>query len=189
MNYLFLDTETTGFQPGQIAQLSYIVTDEQLAFKKAVNHFFMVDDMPKQASDVHGFTLERLKELSKGNVFKNVSNEVHKDLQDNKLVIHNSDFDMRFLRAEMKRCNVEVSPKDIFCTMKHFTPICKLPGKRGYKWPKLAELMEYLKIEPEIALTVAKEFYGSGDIGFHDARFDTAGLFLCYRRALMGKYL
>jgi DNA polymerase III epsilon subunit-like protein len=188
-NKLFLDTETTGFKPGQIAQLSYIITDSALKFKGAVNQFFLVDEMPKQASDVHGFTMERLSELSGGTRFQDRASELVVDFKDSDLVIHNSQFDMNFLHTEFMRCKLQIEPKSTFCTMKHFTPICKIPGRFGNKWPKLEELMKFLGIEPEVALAMAREFYGAGDIGFHDARFDTAGLFLCYKQGMMGKFI
>ena len=50
--YVFLDTETTGLHPGQIAQLSYIVTDEELNIKKAFNQYYSVEQMSRGAAKV-----------------------------------------------------------------------------------------------------------------------------------------
>jgi DNA polymerase III epsilon subunit-like protein len=95
---------------------------------------------------------------------------------------------MRFLTMEFARCGKPFG-NEAFCTMKHFTPICNIPGSRGPKWPKLEELMEFLGVKPEEAIELARDVYGSEDITFHDARFDTAGLFLCFKRGILGKYI
>jgi hypothetical protein len=69
--------------------------------------------------------------------------------------------------------------------MFHFTPICKLPGQKRFKRPKLVELMEFLKQCPNEGLEFTKKTYGCSDVGFHDARYDTGILYLCYKKGVL----
>lgn len=61
------------------------------------------------------------------------------------LIAHNMAFDINVIGAEFIRLGVKSSKKlTKFCTMKESTNICKLPGSRGYKWPTLTELHQFL---------------------------------------------
>jgi len=182
--YVFLDTETTGLHPGQIAQLSYIVTDEDLNIEKVFNQYYSVEHMSRGAARVHGLTKELLEKLSNGLIFDDTVDEVREDLEDSTIIGHNISFDIRFLKAEFERLGPEYSPKDKFCTMFHFTNICKIPGAKRYKRPKLVELMEFLKQCPYEGLEFTKNTYNCSDAGFHDARYDTGILYLCYKKGV-----
>ena len=61
------------------------------------------------------------------------------------LVAHNLSFDHRIVWAEIIRAGRE--PKrgmEKYCTMMKSTSYCRLPAKRGFKWPKLEELYTVL---------------------------------------------
>ena len=68
MKLLFFDTETTSVKPGHICQLSYITVDTSTKPQTTIgkNFFFTVDEMDPSAQEVHGFSLEKLYELSNG---------------------------------------------------------------------------------------------------------------------------
>ena len=68
MKLLFFDTETTSVRPGHICQLSYITVDTSTKPQTTIgkNFFFTVDEMDPAAQEVHGFSLEKLYELSNG---------------------------------------------------------------------------------------------------------------------------
>jgi DNA polymerase III epsilon subunit-like protein len=68
--YMVLDTETSGFKLGQICQLSYITFDENFKILKTFNQYFVVESVDEWASNVHGLTVEKLKTLSGGKIFK-----------------------------------------------------------------------------------------------------------------------
>lgn len=62
--------------------------------------------------------------------------------------------------------------------------ICKLPpkpGKGGFKWPRLSETLEFLKITPEEVLEKTLELFGETN-GFHDSRFDTTSVLMIYEK-------
>ncbi len=187
---IFFDTETTGLVPGEIAQLSYLVTDQNLNLIKARNYYFSVASMPWGASRVHGLTHQKLLHLSKGRSFGDHSAELFEEFHGHHLVGHNVGFDMAFLRSEFRRRELKFTSRKRFCTMSHFKPICKLPGRyEEYKNPRLSELLNYLEISPERVADFAdshfENFYG----GFHDGRFDAAAVYLIYKKGVERGYI
>jgi DNA polymerase III epsilon subunit-like protein len=85
-----------------------------------------------------------------------------------RLVAHNSDFDIKIIRAALHREGQQEaiqisSEKLVFCTMKSSTEICKIPNpiRAGqYKWPSLQEAYRIL-VDP------------AGFDGAHNASVDT----------------
>ena len=137
--YLLLDTETNSYHPGQIAQLSYILVDEHWKFQESQNFFFTVDAMDPYAESIHGFSQERLAQLSEGKRFSDQQERLVPVLDAHTLVAHNVWFDKKFIQYEYERLGLLYEP-ETFCTMQHFTPICKIPHHQngGYKRPKLS---------------------------------------------------
>jgi hypothetical protein len=56
------------------------------------------------------------------------------------------DFDKKIVGAEMIRLGMkdELEKKKSYCTMQSSIDFCKIPGKYGYKYPKLQELYRKL---------------------------------------------
>lgn len=187
---VFFDTETTDLQPGEIAQLSYVVTDECLEPVKAQNFYFTVAKMSAGASQVNGLTTEKLIVLSEGRTFDDHYQEIHEDFHQKNLVAHNVNFDMNFMRTEFSRRGLSFIANSCFCTMKYFTDVCRLPGARArYKYPKLAEVLKHYRIaDPEVGAFAVKAF-GNFDGSYHDSRFDVAALYLICKRASEAEYI
>jgi len=187
----FLDVETTGFTPGQIAQLTYIITDDDLHFIKAKNYYFSVDTMPQGATAVHGLTKVKLRKLSNNQGFFDNAREILDDLQDCDVICHNTEFDASFIRAEFY--NLGLKPPKSFsgCTMKHFTNICRLRGGRNgqYKWPKLEEVLTHTCIMPDEILETAKSMFDCDTIGFHDSRYDAVAVYLICSKGMTKEQL
>lgn len=103
MRELVLDTETTGFDPAEGHRLV------EVACLELVNHMQTgrtwrryinpERDVPQEAFDVHGLSEDFLKGHP---VFAEVAEEFLEFIGEDKLVIHNAEFDMRFLNAELK---------------------------------------------------------------------------------------
>lgn len=187
MKLLFFDTETTSIKPGNICQLSYIIIDASTKPQKTTgkNFFFTVDSMDAGAEAVHGFSLEKLYELSDGKEFLEFVHEFMPDFFDADFIIgHNVQFDIKFLKHELQQLweaglvDTTWDPQNTFCTMAYYKPICNILNPSGtVKNPKLSEVIDYLKIsENEIAKKADELFEGSGN--YHDARFDTAATYL-----------
>lgn len=179
---IILDTETTDYTPGQIAQLSYILVDSG-EILRAENYFFAVESMSRGAEQVHGFTRKMLRQLSEGRTFAEQVEQFRDDFVDRMLVTHNASFDLGFLAAEFSRLGLSYAP-NTFCTMKKSTPACRIPhpNRGGYKWPRLEEALRALEISEEEVNALASKLFGGEQIAFHDARFDTAATWLIYRK-------
>lgn len=198
MKLLVFDTETTSIKPGHICQLSYILIDASVKPQKTVgkNIFFATDEMDPGAEAVHGFSLEKLYELSGGKYFEDLVDTFIDDFRAADFVIgHNVNFDIRFLKHELEGMGLDYEPKNKFCTMRYYIDICKIPKVNGMigeiKNPKLEEVIKFLGITKEKISEKADElFEGSGD--YHDARFDTTATYLLiiegFKKGYIPKY-
>lgn len=183
---IYFDTETTGLRPGQVCQLSYIMQCGEMV--RAKNYFFTVGYVEPSAAAVHGFTREKLFELSGGKVFADFADEIKADFKAADLAVaHNFNFDYMFLSAEFERIYDRFEYNESMCSMKKFTPICKLLRSDNvrYKYPKLTELCGFLDIYPYDVTRVTSELFGTAP-GAHDARYDTAALYLAMNKGAEG---
>ena len=158
--FMYLDIETDGigsFRPPtqKIVQLGYVLGDKRVSiFNKevnAVNPQVPHPYDPEYLSE-HGVSLEEMMRT-----FLN-------DLRTCEYVVaHNAAFDLGCIKAELTRRRqsrataedsekttttydevfAELLKKTIVDTMILSTPICKLKGKYGFKWPTLEELHVY----------------------------------------------
>ena len=174
---VYLDTETTSLVPGQIAQLSYIV-EQDSEVTKAVNKYFNVKNMEKGAYETHGLSKELLEELSEGKEFKDFKDELLSDLEGSLFVAHNARFDMKFIQKELDRCGVKFIHREVFDTMLYFKPILKLYNRNGLKPPKLAEVIDYFRIDLGKVLIYAEKIYKEQARGLHDSMTDTTAMFV-----------
>ncbi len=185
---IYFDTETTGLYPGQICQLSYIMQDKEKSIAK--NFFFAVDFVEQIAFMVHGFSKEKLEVLSCGKTFSDHFIEIKNDFERADLIVaHNTNFDFSFMRKEYEKLNQTFYVKNEFCSMKKFTPVCKLKRKSGvgFKYPKLNELCAFLGVCEMDIQNSTDRLFGSSS-AFHDARFDTSALYLAVNKGLEKEY-
>ena len=192
MKLLIFDTETTSIKPGHICQLSYITIDASTKPQQTIgkNFFFTVDEMDPAAEAVHGFSLEKLYDLSNGQYIEDLIEEFINDFSEADFVIgHTVNFDVRFLKLELEAMGIDYEPKNMFCTMQYYRDICKILRPSGdYKNPKLEEVINFLGITKDQISSKADElFQGSGD--YHDARFDTAATYLLIIEGLKKGYI
>jgi DNA polymerase-3 subunit epsilon len=192
MKLLIFDTETTSIKPGHICQLSYVTIDASTKPQKTVgkNFFITVDEMDPSAEAIHGFSLEKLYELSEGRYFEDLLEEFENDFRDADFVIgHNVNFDIRFMKHELEGMGIDYEPKNSFCTMNYYKNICKILRPSGdFKNPKLEEVINFLNITKEqISAKADQLFQGSGD--YHDARFDTAATYLLIIEGIKQGYI
>lgn len=183
---VFLDTETTGLEyyNNQILQLSYIICDEKLNIIERKNFYLDVDvEIEISASKVHNITKEKIIELSKGVKFKDVATEIYWDLSYNKIICHNTKFDLSFIKREFLILNKTIEIKKEFCTMEHYTNMLKIRNYYGYKWPKLEEVVGYLNFDKNQLVKGAKNIFNITDnIDLHDSRLDVYITYIIYRQ-------
>jgi DNA polymerase-3 subunit epsilon len=104
MREIVLDTETTGFDPkaghriveiGCVELINHMPTGQN--FQRYINP---ERDMPSEAQAVHGISGDFLADKP---VFAEIVADLLEFLGDSTLVIHNAEFDMKFLNAELAR--------------------------------------------------------------------------------------
>lgn len=157
---LIFDTETTGLalfnrpiddpkQP-RLVSLAAILVDDKLEIVDQLYcivkpHKFVI---PAEVSNIHGITTEQaMKEGS--NVNDVIGSFGYLLEQADELIGHNLKFDKHIMSVELvlsilgKGFEKKLNSLPSTCTMLTTTSICKLPGKRGLKWPKLEEAYTY----------------------------------------------
>ena len=104
MREIILDTETTGLDPAKGDRLVEIGCVETLNQIPTGNEFHAYinpqRDMPEGAFKVHGLSAEFLSDKPQ---FETVAEGFLAFIGDARLVIHNAEFDMRFINAELTR--------------------------------------------------------------------------------------
>ncbi len=114
MREIVLDTETTGFKasPEGIADRLIEIGCVELDAGKLTGNIFQkyVNPerfMPKQAQDIHGLDNIFLADKPK---FSEIAADFLEFIGDAKLVIHNAQFDMGFINAELQFCGRKTLP-------------------------------------------------------------------------------
>jgi DNA polymerase III epsilon subunit-like protein len=185
-NVLVFDTETTGKPKNYTAPMSvvdnwprviqlawsvYTAGGELISKQK---HLIKPDGWAVPVEEFwikHGYSTEGC--AADGIAIKHALEMFLADLQNCVLIVaHNMQFDYNVLGAEMIRAGVRAGKKtERFCTMEAGVNVCKIPGKRGYKWPTLSELHKHL-------------YNGEDFTGAHDAGADVTACARCFFRML-----
>lgn len=121
----------------------------------------------KDTSDVHGITTEMAQEKGVP-AAEAIGKFINAYEQCDTLVAHNIAFDYPVLGCELIRYDIKAKTKieKHICTMLSTVDFCKLPGRYGYKWPKLMELHQIL--------------FDSEFDGAHDAMVDVDACARCF---------
>lgn len=153
--YLFFDTETTGLTKDykapvsnvdnwpRLVQLAFLLYSTSGELIKEGNYIIKPKDfeIPEESTKVHGITIE--KATKEGEEIVVVLNEFYNMIYSaTHIVAHNMSFDEKIIGAEFIRngFNNILDNKTKICTMLKSVDYCKIPGKYGFKWPKLQEL-------------------------------------------------
>lgn len=104
MREIALDTETTGLNPGaghRIVEIGCVEMMNHIATGEVFHVYINPErDMPEEAFNVHGLSEQFLREHA---VFADVAEAFLEFIGNDPLVIHNANFDMGFLNAELER--------------------------------------------------------------------------------------
>lgn len=103
MREIVLDTETTGMEPStgdRIVEIGCVELMNHLPTGKTYHVYLNPErDIPAEATAVHGITNDFVKDKP---TFGEVVGDFMDFIGEAKLVIHNAEFDMKFLNAELK---------------------------------------------------------------------------------------
>ena len=106
---LVLDTETTGldFSNGdKVVEIGIIELENHIETGNFFHYYLNPErESSSEALKVHGLTAEFLSDKPK---FEDIADEFIKFIGSSKIVIHNASFDIGFLNAELKNCNMSV---------------------------------------------------------------------------------
>ncbi len=101
MREIVLDTETTGLDPAsghRVVEIGAVEISNLIPTGRVFHRYVDPErDMPEEAFRVHGLSREF---LAQHKVFKEIVAEFVDFIEDAPLVIHNAEFDTRFLNAE-----------------------------------------------------------------------------------------
>jgi DNA polymerase-3 subunit epsilon len=104
MREIVLDTETTGFDPDsgdRIIEIGCIEVENFIPTGRTYWQYINPErDVPAEATAVHGITTEFLQDKP---TFGEIVTDFMEFIKDARLVIHNAQFDIKFLNAELKR--------------------------------------------------------------------------------------
>ena len=181
MSYLFFDTETTGLPLRwnapitdvanwpRLVQLAWIVYDTEKHITSKRNAIIRPEGytIPVEAARIHGITTQVA--LEKGESLQEVLEEFSAEIDKAQVLVgHNISFDECIIGAEFERLRMMTSLflKPKYCTMKSSVDYCKLPGKKGFKAPKLSELHRIL--------------FGTGFEDAHNALADVEATAKCF---------
>lgn len=171
MRVLYFDTETTGLpqnkyppnheQQPHITQLGFmleidgvdaITVDTFIKPKNWRKHPCSGNGISQKSTELTGITIDMCEQ-------KGIPIEDAVELfiiaaeQADAIVCHNTAFDAKIMGMEYTRLRPDAGPRSVLqdlpllCTMKASTDICQIKkkdGRRGFKWPKLEELVDFL---------------------------------------------
>lgn len=113
MREIVLDTETTGFEPGEgdrIVEIGAVELMGHVPTGRTYHQYINPQrSMPAGAFAVHGLGDEFLADKP---LFKDIAQDFVDFVGDAKMVIHNAAFDMKFLNAELGWVNRPLLPMD-----------------------------------------------------------------------------
>lgn len=181
MRYLFYDTEATGIPSNYQAPITDIWNWPrmvQIAWLLCNPDGFILDSreyivkpegftIPRDAEKIHGITTNRA--AAEGTELRKVLSAFSDAArQASVLIAHNVAVDEKIVGAEFMRMKAHTcfDGKKRVCTMQKSTAYCRLPGKRGYKWPTLNELHRIL--------------FNTGRISSHNALADVQDCARCF---------
>jgi len=113
MREIVLDTETTGLDPAsghRIVEIGCVELINHVATGQNFHRYLNPErDIPEEAQAIHGLSAEF---LAKHPPFAAIVDDLLAFLADSPLVIHNADFDMKFLNWELTLLRRPALPRD-----------------------------------------------------------------------------
>jgi len=103
MREIVLDTETTGFDPNdghRLVEIGCVELYQQIPTGKTFHKYINPErDMPEEAFRVHGLSEEFLSDQP---LFSEVADDFVEFIGTAPMIIHNAEFDMNFINAELR---------------------------------------------------------------------------------------
>lgn len=153
MRHIVLDTETTGFkaeEDDRLVEIGALELVNMVPTGRVFHHYLNPQrPIPADATRVHGITDDMVKDKP---LFIDVVQELLDFLADDPLVIHNAEFDMRFLNAAFKRHDLPTLP---------ITRAIDTLAIARKRFPGSPNSLDALCKRFEIDLSARKDFHGA----------------------------
>ena len=111
MREVVLDTETTGLDPAnghRLVEIGCVELENFIPTGRIFHKYLNPQrDMPDDAFRIHGLSLEFLRDQP---LFAAIADEFIGFIGDARLVIHNAEFDMKFINAELRKISQSAIP-------------------------------------------------------------------------------
>ena len=115
---IILDTETTGLNPFQgdkIIEIAAIELIDQISTEKKFHCYINPErDIPETSQKIHNISYEMVKDKP---IFKDIIDEFLSFIKNDSIIIHNADFDLKFLNYELSLCGLNNIENNIIDTL------------------------------------------------------------------------
>ena len=115
---IILDTETTGLNPFQgdkIIEIAAIELIDHIITEKKFHCYINPErDIPETSQQIHNISYEMVKDKS---IFKDIIDEFLSFIKNDSIIIHNADFDLKFLNYELSLCGFNNLQNNIIDTL------------------------------------------------------------------------
>jgi DNA polymerase-3 subunit epsilon len=104
MREIVVDTETTGLDPSEghrIVEIACLELVNHMPSGRVFHHFINPErDVPEEAYAIHGHSTEFLSQFKP---FTSLADEFLAFVEGGRLIIHNAEFDLKFINSELRR--------------------------------------------------------------------------------------
>jgi DNA polymerase-3 subunit epsilon len=115
---IILDTETTGLNPFQgdkIIEIAAIELIDHVSTEKKFHCYINPErDIPETSQKIHNISYEMVKDKP---IFKDIIDEFLSFIKNDSIIIHNADFDLKFLNYELSLCGLNNIENNIIDTL------------------------------------------------------------------------
>lgn len=116
---IVLDTETTGLDPlngHRIVEIGCVELLNRMPTGKVFHYYINPErDVPAEAYAIHGISTDFLQDKPK---FDEIAAQLVEFIGDSRLIIHNAEFDMKFLNHHLFNAKKrDISKERVFCTL------------------------------------------------------------------------
>ena len=115
---IILDTETTGLNPFQgdkIIEIAAIELIDHVSTEKKFHCYINPErDIPETSQKIHNISYEMVKDKP---IFKDIIDEFLSFIKNDSIIIHNADFDLKFLNYELSLCGLNNLENNIIDTL------------------------------------------------------------------------
>ena len=150
MRQVVLDTETTGLElklGHRVIEVGCVELVNRRRTARTLHHYLQPDrDIDPGAQEVHGISIDMLQDKPR---FSEIAEDFLGFIAGAELVIHNADFDVGFLNAELRRTGRQPATVTEVCSGRRYAGSCAPPASRSAQQPRCAlQALQHRQLRP-----------------------------------------